>query len=59
MSSRRILVSHFAYHHQGRTHISLDKDAPHVAPVEHPDAGTIVEIPEVGGLRHRYVRLAA
>jgi putative transposase len=56
---RRILVRYFAYYHRARTHISLDKDAPDVRPVELPDAGTIVEIPEVGGLHHRYVRLAA
>jgi putative transposase len=56
---RRILVRYFAYYHQARTHISLDKDTPDVRPVEHPDAGTIVEIPEVGGLHQRYVRLAA
>jgi putative transposase len=56
---RRILVRYFAYYHRARTHISLDKDAPDVRPVELPDAGRIVEIPEVGGLHHRYVRLAA
>jgi transposase InsO family protein len=56
---RRILVRYFAYYHRTRTHLSLDKDAPDVRPVELPAAGRIVEIPEVGGLHHRYVRLAA
>jgi transposase InsO family protein len=56
---RRILIRYFAYYHQARTHIALDKDAPDVRPVELPNAGRIVEIPEVGGLHHRYVRFAA
>jgi len=56
---RRILIRYFAYYHRARTHLSLDKDAPDVRPVELPDGGRIVEIPEVGGLHHRYVRLAA
>jgi putative transposase len=56
---RRILIRYFAYYHRTRTHLSLDKDAPDVRPVELPNAGRIVAIPEVGGLHHRYVRLAA
>jgi transposase InsO family protein len=56
---RRILIRYFAYYHRARTHLSLDKDAPDVRPVELPEGGRIVEIPEVGGLHHRYVRLAA
>src|SRR5262249_1109649 len=54
-----ILVRYFAYYHRARTHLSLDKDAPDVRPVELPAAGRIVEIREVGGLHHRYVRSAA
>jgi putative transposase len=56
---RRILIAYFAYDHRARTHLSLDKDAPDVRPVELPEAGRIVQIPEVGGLHHRYVRRAA
>jgi hypothetical protein len=56
---RRILARYFSYYHRARTHLSLDKDAPDVRPVELPEAGGIVEIPEVGGLHHRYVRHAA
>src|SRR5207245_11076851 len=56
---RRTLVRYFAYYHRARTHLSLDKDAPDVRPVEFPDAGRIVELHEVGGLHHRYVRLTA
>src|SRR5213078_996762 len=56
---RRIRARYFSYYHRARTHLSLDKDAPGVRPVELPEAGGIVEIPEVGGLHHRYVRQAA
>jgi len=56
---RRILIRYFAYYHRTRTHLSLDKDAPDVRRVELPNAGRIVAIPEVGGLHHRYVRVAA
>jgi transposase InsO family protein len=56
---RCILTAYFAYYHRARTHLSLNKDAPDVRPVELPAAGRIVQIPEVGGLHHRYVRHAA
>jgi putative transposase len=56
---RRTLARYFDYYHRARTHLSLDKDAPDVRSVELPEAGRIVEIPEVGGLHHRYVRRAA
>ena len=56
---RRILARYFEYYHRARTHLSLDKDAPDARAVELSDAGRIVEIPEVGGLHHRYVRQAA
>jgi putative transposase len=56
---RRILARYFEYYHHARTHLSLDKDAPDRRSVELPEAGNIVEIPEVGGLHHRYVRRAA
>jgi putative transposase len=56
---RRILTAYFAYYHRARTHLSLHKDAPHVRPVEPPEAGRVVALPEVGGLHHRYVRQAA
>ena len=56
---RRILSRYFAYYHQARTHLALDKDAPDLRPVEFPAAGNIVQLPEVGGLHQRYVRQAA
>jgi len=57
---RRTLARYFAYyHHRARTHLSLDKDAPHGRPIERPELGKVIPIREVGGLHHRYVRRAA
>ena len=56
---RRVLSSYFQYHHQTRTHLSLDKDCPEPRPVHAPAAGNIIAFPEVGGLHHRYERRAA
>jgi hypothetical protein len=55
----RILTRDFAYYARARTHLSLEKDAPDVRPIERPAMGTVVPISEVGGLHHRYVRRAA
>src|SRR2546421_11498403 len=56
---RRLLTRYFAYYHQARTHLSLDKDAPDGRPIERPELGRVIPIREVGGLHHRYVRRAA
>ena len=56
---RSLLRDYLAYYHSVRTHLSLDKDAPEPRAVERPDLGRIVETPMVGGLHHRYGRLAA
>jgi putative transposase len=55
----RILTRYFSYYHQSRTHLALDKDAPDLRPIALPVTGTIVQLPEVGGLHHRYIRQAA
>ena len=56
---RRIQTRYFVYYHQARTHLALDKDALDLRPIELPAADKIVEVPEVGGLHHRYLRQAA
>ena len=56
---RRVLSSYFRYHHEARTHLSLDKDCPQTRPINLPTAGMIISFPEVGGLHHRYERRAA
>jgi transposase InsO family protein len=56
---RRVLNRYFTYYHQARTHLALEKDAPHGRPTERPELGRVIPIPEVGGLHHRYVRRVA
>ena len=56
---RRILTRYFVYYHRARTHLSLEKDAPDMRPIQRPEVGAIVVTPEVGGLHHRYARRAA
>jgi len=56
---RRILTRYLAYYHQARTHLALDKDAPDIRLIALPATGKIVQLPEVGGLHHSYLRQAA
>ena len=56
---RRILGAYIDYYHGSRTHLSLDKDAPDSREVQPPTMGEVIELPEVGGLHHRYERRAA
>jgi transposase InsO family protein len=56
---RRVLSSYVDYYHRTRTHLSLDKDCPDPRPIMPPRIGKVIAIPQVGGLHHRYERLAA
>ena len=56
---RRILKSYFDYYERSRTHLSLGKDAPLERDIQPHWTGPIVAIPQVGGLHHRYERIAA
>jgi len=56
---RRVLKKYFHYYHGSRTHLGLEKDCPEPRPVESEDSGIIQTEPMVGGLHHRYYRLAA
>jgi putative transposase len=56
---RRVLSSYRDYYHHTRTHLSLMKDCPAHRPVRPPTRGNVIAIPQVGGLHHRYERLAA
>src|SRR5215467_1924898 len=58
-SLQRHLKSFLAYYHASRTHLSLAKDPPESRPVQPLGSGTVVAIPQVGGLHHRYERRAA
>jgi hypothetical protein len=55
-SLRRTLSSYFSYYHRSRLHLSLGKDSPDSRPVQ--SIGKITAFPEVGGLHHRYGRVA-
>jgi putative transposase len=55
----RTLKSYFDYYERSRTHLSLDKDAPLTRAVHPPEMGRVIELPQVGGLHHRYERRAA
>ena len=54
----RILKEYFAYYHESRAHLSLDRNAPFPREIEPPEQGAVVSIPQVGGLHHRYARAA-
>ena len=56
---RRILKIYFRYYHESRTHLSLGKDAPEARQIQANKLERIVQIPQVGGLHHRYERRAA
>src|SRR3989449_6023448 len=56
---RWTLKRYFRYYLDSRTHLSLDKDAPNPRTIQSPERRNIVQIPEVGGLHHRYERRAA
>jgi len=56
---RRIIRQFSSYYHRSRTHLALDKEAPEPRAVQASELGVVIEIPEVGGLHHRYERRAA
>src|SRR6266536_2634530 len=58
-SLKRILKTYFEYYQHSRTHLSLEKDAPASRAVQLPELGKVIELPQVGGLHHRYERRAA
>ena len=55
----RVLTDYITYDMPSRTHLALGKDTPIRRPITPPLTGRIVAIPEVGGLHHRYDRIAA
>jgi transposase InsO family protein len=55
---RRIVSDYLTYYHQARPHLSLQRNAPVPREVEPPVLGPVVGEPMVGGLHHRYRRVA-
>jgi transposase InsO family protein len=58
-SLSRHLNRFLEYYHHSRCHLSLAKDTPESRPVQPPERGRVIRIPQVGGLHHRYERRAA
>ncbi len=56
---RRVLKKYSRYYHRSRTHLSLGMNAPESRPTQPAQLGDVVQIPEIGGLHHRYERRAA
>jgi putative transposase len=56
---KRVLTEYMHYYNEYRTHLGLGKDYPKPRAIEHPDSGVVKSEPMVGGLHHRYYRLAA
>jgi transposase InsO family protein len=54
---KRTLATYFRYYHRSRPHLALEKQCPIERQVM--KQGVIVEIAELGGLHHRYERIAA
>jgi hypothetical protein len=54
---KRTLATYLVYYHGSRTHLGLEKQCP--IPREVSSFGRIIEIPQLGGLHHRYERVAA
>ena len=55
---RTILDRYFAYYHESRAHLALDRNSPIPRQIEPPGSGSIVAEPFLGGLHHRYRRAA-
>jgi putative transposase len=56
---RWTLKRHLRYYLDPRTHLSLEKDSPRPRPIQTLETERIVQVPQVGGLHHRYERRAA
>jgi transposase InsO family protein len=56
---KRILTKYFSYYHRWRIHLSLEMDIPSSRPIQLPESGNVVQLPELGGLHHHYERIVA
>jgi putative transposase len=54
---KRTLTAYLNYYHRSRPHLALEKQCPIERQIM--NHGAIVEIPELGGLHHRYERIAS
>ena len=56
---QQVLRDYLTYYLHSRTHLALDKDSPVSRLIAPPSAGRVVATAQVGGLHHRYDRVAA
>ena len=56
---RRLIKEYLGYYHPSRIHLSLNKDALLPRAIESRSDGNVVAFPVLGGLHHRYTRMAA
>ena len=56
---RKMLRSYLAFYHDSRTHLGLAGDNPKPRGIESEERGSVVALPVLGGLHHRYTRRAA
>jgi hypothetical protein len=56
---KRILLSYIDYYHGWLAHLLLGMDSLEARAVQPPSLEKIVDLTDVGGLHHRYERLAA
>jgi putative transposase len=54
---KRLLTEYFAYYHEDRTHLGLNKQTP-FGRAKSENKGCVLAFPRVGGLHHRYERAA-
>jgi hypothetical protein len=55
--TEKTLAAYFRYYHRSRPHLALEKQCPIERQIM--KEGAIIEIEELGGLHHRYERVAA
>ena len=55
---KRILTIYFDYYHRWRAHLGLEMDTPQGRDVQTPGQGKVIEVPNLGGIHHHYLRLA-
>jgi len=55
---RRVFSAYLRYYHEDRCHLSLERNAPNERKVEPRGSGQVVSELRVGGLHHRYRRVA-
>ena len=54
----RTLCKYARWYNTSRPHVSLDRNAPEPRTIQHPSMGHVRSEPVLGGLHHRYLRVA-